>query len=271
MVRILSDVAPYMDFITRINNDPDFSDPMLRTPEEIQGNLLRAAARRDHHAFGIFDGEVLTGLFFFLILPEENYLEMLAGLSKSSSAYEEMWAWLAREYAGCLIDFVYNPNNTILHAVLAAHRAEFEREQQKMRWKREIPCHSIHQIRQYAPKYEEGYRAIHTTGGYWTAEKVIAAPDRFRILLALDRDTVVGYLDVTYTFAENEPFDLFVLPDHRRKGYAKALLAEAIARNKPRQMALLVYVDNVPAIALYESLGFEKVPGENSITAHARL
>lgn len=46
------------------------------------------------------------------------------------------------------------------------------------------------------------------------------------------------------------------------------MLAKAIELNKPHNMMVLVDADNAAAIALYESLGFVKVMGENNITAH---
>jgi len=123
----------------------------------------------------------------------------------------------------------------------------------------------------YDERYRAQYCAIHTTDCYWTAEKVIAAPDRFRIILALDGNRVVGYVDITHIFEENEPYDVFVLESHRRRGYAKAMLSRAIELNRPNAISLLVDIDNPAAVALYTSLGFEKADGENSIAAHMVL
>ena len=39
--------------------------------------------------------------------------------------------------------------------------------------------------------------------------------------VAVEDGKVVGYMDVTYTFKENEPFDLFVLEEYRRMGYGR--------------------------------------------------
>ena len=78
-------------------------------------------------------------------------------------------------------------------------------------------------------------------------------------------------MDVTYCFEENEPFDLLVLEKYRRKGYGRKMLAKALEMNHPKQMMLLVDVDNMPAIRLYESMGFETADGQNSLTAHWRI
>ena len=117
-------------------------------------------------------------------------------------------------------------------------------------------------------KYKEPYCAIHNKDMYWTGEKVVQAQDRFRTLLAIHDEKVVGYMDVTYIFEENEPVDLFVLEEYRRRGYGRKLLAKALEMNQPNAMMLLVDIDNEPAICLYASMGFAKVQGQNNLTAH---
>ena len=117
-------------------------------------------------------------------------------------------------------------------------------------------------------QHTEQYCAIHNTDMYWTGEKVVQAQDRFRTFLAIHDGKVVGYMDVTYTFKENEPFDFLVLEEYRRMGYGRKLLAKALEMNQPNGMMLLVDADNYPAIRLYESMGFAKVQGQNNLTAH---
>lgn len=271
MLKILTSVTEYLDFVGEINSDPDFSDPMLDSQEEIQCNLLDAPGKPTNQILGMFEGEMIVGLFVFLVLKEESYLEMLVGLSRSRQAYQEMLSFLKDTYRGYQVDFVYNPGNHLLHTLLLSEKTEFEAEQQKMVLKREVPFQSSRQIELYSPKYREQYIALHDADGYWTAEKVIEASDRFRILLALEEDTVVGYMDITYKYEENEPFDLFVKEEYRGRGYGKAMLARAIELNRPKGLMLLVDTDNTAAIALYQSLGFDRFPGGNNITAHTSL
>lgn len=272
MIKQLTSVEEYMDFVNIINRDPHFSEPMLTHEEQMRCNLLDAPNRPRNKLLGVFEGEELTGLFNFLVEEEESYLEMLVGLSRSLTAYKEMLAYLKEHYKGYQADFVYNPNNHLLHGLLQKEDSKFDPEMQKMVLKWDVPYQSDHQIELYSPKYREQYCAIHEDKErYWTAEKVIDAAEKFRIILAIEEDKVVGYIDITHKFEENEPYDVFVVEKYRRKGFAKAMLAKAIELNKPKGMMLLVDADDTGAIALYESMGFDKVEGQNNVTAHVVL
>ena len=78
---------------------------------------------------------------------------------------------------------------------------------------------------------------------YWTAERVLSAPERFRVFLAVEDRQLLGYLDVTYGCDINEPYDLLVRPGLPFRKYAVPLLAEAVRRNGPNRMMALVYTD----------------------------
>ena len=49
-----------------------------------------------------------------------------------------------------------------------------------------------------------------------------------------------------------------VLPEYRSRGYGEKLLSIALINNKTETMSLTVDVDNIPAINLYEKLGYKQ-------------
>lgn len=271
MIKELSNLDEYMRFVHEVNSDPHFSEPMLSNERQLQHNLFNALKNPANKVLGVFDDNIMVGLFVFLILEEESYIEMLVGLSKNEDAYVEIMQYLKGNYHGYGADFVYNPQNHLLQKKLSEANASFEAEQQKMILVDNVKYTDDKEIILYDPRYEEQYIAMHSKDVYWTAEKVINALDRFRIILAIKNDEVVGYIDITYQYDENEPYDIFVKEEYRGKGYEKAMLAKAIELNKPKGMMLLVDADKTSEIAMYESLGFVKSEKENCITAHVVL
>lgn len=269
MIQKIKSYPQCRDFVACFHDDPNFSDLMLLNEEQLQNDLIKAIEKPEKHCvLGVYQDEQMIGLFAFLVLQDEQYIEMLVGLSRKKKAYLEIFRYLEQYYPGFHADFVFNPENSLLKELLELKQAEFEPEQQKMVLG--TPNFGIDTtgVELYSKKYAQQYVAIHNKDVYWTGEKVVQAQDRFRTILAIHDGQVVGYMDVTHCFNENEPFDLFVLENYRRKGYGRKLLAKALELNQSKGMMLLVDVDNTPAIRLYESMGFAKVQGQNNLTAH---
>ena len=259
-------------FVRSFRADDPFSDPMLSNDEQIANNLIRAIEKKDNHSvIGIFKNSKMVGLFSFLVLADEQYIEMLVGLSDDEAAYTVMFSYLKEQFAMYNADFVFNPNNYLLYNALKQKSAEFDVEQQKMIYNNSYLNIDTTGIELLTQPHIPSYLKMHNADMYWTGDKVIEATDRFRTFIAIENDTVVGYLDVTYCFDENELYDLFVKVDYRRKGYGKKLLAKALEMNKPEGMTLFVDIDNEPAICLYQSVGFVKVDNQNSLVAHLRI
>ena len=81
-------------------------------------------------------------------------------------------------------------------------------------------------------------------------------------LVALENGAVVGYIGSQSVLGESDMMNVAVHPDHRRKGIAEALVNTLSADLKARDnvcLTLEVRASNVPAIALYEKLGFAQV------------
>ena len=264
MIRILSDLGPCMPFINGIKDDPVYSDPHFCTPEQQRANLFDTVGKKDYLALGVFRNDALIGLFNFMIIEAERYVEMLIGFSRAYEAYKEIADYLAANYAGFQADFVFNPQNDLIIKTLEKRCAAFDPEMQKMVLTDDPTQIDTDGIVPLSDPFKDAYIALHTTDCYWTGEKVADAPDMFNAFLAVDDGVVVGYLDITHCFEENEIYDFKVKEAYRRQGWGRKLLKKAIESNRSKEMMLFVEVDNIPALRLYESAGFRKVPGQNS-------
>ena len=81
-------------------------------------------------------------------------------------------------------------------------------------------------------------------------------------LVAMEGDALLGYVGSQTVIDESDMMNIAVHPDHRRKGIAEALIAaleEQLRQRGSKALTLEVRDSNVPAIALYEKLGFTQV------------
>ena len=81
-------------------------------------------------------------------------------------------------------------------------------------------------------------------------------------LVAVEVDTVAGYIGSQSVMGESDMMNVAVAPEYRRRGVGEALvsaLAEVLKEQGNESLALEVRASNIPAIALYEKLGFAQV------------
>jgi len=81
-------------------------------------------------------------------------------------------------------------------------------------------------------------------------------------LVALDGDTVVGYVGSQTAGWETDMMNIAVHPDHRRRGIAQILiecLIPELKKRGSRSLSLEVRASNEPAKQLYDKLGFNQV------------
>ncbi len=81
-------------------------------------------------------------------------------------------------------------------------------------------------------------------------------------LVALNDDMVVGYIGSQTVCGETDMMNVAVHPGWRRRGIGEILIDQLIVELKRRcssSLSLEVRSSNVPAIALYEKLGFRQV------------
>lgn len=264
MIKEIRSFEQYEDFIREISTDSNFKDPHFEYAER---NLYDSLNKRDTKAYIVLDGEKVVGLFVWLVIAEERYIELLIGFSKSEIAVEEMLALIESKYPNYQMDFVIHPRNTVFRNVLERKKAKFDSEQIKMIWEKEIEIHNDCDVRLLTEEFEGEYIKNHKDNVYWTADRILKAQDRFRIFIAVKEEKLIGYLDVTCAYEENEPYALFIKDAYKGKGYEQALLNMALKMNKPNKMMVLIDVDAIEEIELYKSLGFFCVEGQNSIYA----
>lgn len=81
-------------------------------------------------------------------------------------------------------------------------------------------------------------------------------------LVAVENNRVVGYVGSQTVLDGSDMMNIAVAPDVRRRGIAQALVSNLIGRLKERNsrcLILEVRVSNLPAIALYEKMGFIQI------------
>ena len=183
MVQEIDSFDAYEDLVRDVSRSPAYADPHFAFDER---NLFDALNRdTDHRKAYIvtLDGST-AGLFVWLILPGEQYAEMLVGLTKEEAAIREMLAYIEERCRGFQLDFVINPDNSLFCSVLRSKDAVFDAPQQWMIWKSETKPQP-YEVVQISSEYESQYLAVHRKDTYWTAEKVLAAKDTFRVFLAV--------------------------------------------------------------------------------------
>lgn len=213
---------------------------------------------------------IVKGLFVFIILPDDRYVEMLIGFTKVEEAFTEMLDYMENNYCGYQMDFVFNPLNTAIFGPLKLKGAIFEPEQMKMIQGGTVPNVSTNNIEQLSDKWMKQYFDLHNTDTYWTGERIVSVLDKFRVLLVTKDEQVLGYLDVQSLYDVNEIYALYIKPEALHQGYEISLLTKAIELNKPNQMMVVVDVDNKEEVELYTAAGFVKLEGQNSVTAYIK-
>lgn len=81
-------------------------------------------------------------------------------------------------------------------------------------------------------------------------------------LVALENETVVGYVGSQSVLGEADMMNLAVAPAYRKQGVGEHLvnrLVADLAEHGVYRLTLEVRVSNTPAISLYEKLGFQSL------------
>lgn len=267
MIKEIHSFDEYEGFISELASHRLYSDPHFTYSKN---NLYNSLNCKGEYAFVVLEKGITVGLFVWLILPDDRYIEMIIGFTRKEAAFTEMLAYMEKNYCRYNMDFVFNPLNTAICRPLKKRGAIFDPEQQKMILTGPTPNVSTSQVELFSEKWTKQYCDLHSTNTYWTAERILSAQDKFRVLLAIKDGQIQGYLDVQYCYDINEIYAMFIKPEAAHQGYELALLVKAIELNRPNQMMVVVDVDAKAEIELYTTAGFKRMEYQNSITAYIR-
>lgn len=98
-------------------------------------------------------------------------------------------------------------------------------------------------------------------GGAWSTDMISSQLEKrdSHCTVAVEDDRIIGFLAFEQILDEGSIVEVAVHPDYRRQGIARELIGSAIKDNSLKEIYLEVRESNIPAIRLYESLGFERV------------
>ena len=92
-------------------------------------------------------------------------------------------------------------------------------------------------------------------------------------LVCEEQGIITGYIGMYISFEEGSITNVAVSSEHRKKGYGEALVFGMKEKAKEKQVEkifLEVRVSNVPAISLYEKMGFENLGVRKSFYEHPK-
>ena len=78
-------------------------------------------------------------------------------------------------------------------------------------------------------------------------------------LVAVENGAVLGYVGSQTVLGEADMMNIAVEENSRRRGIARALVEELVRRLPAHCLTLEVRSSNMPAIGLYESMGFQQI------------
>ena len=129
--------------------------------------------------------------------------------------------------------------------------------------------------RQHIPALLELWRSAGTPAGVSDSEqglRQLLEGDAQALLVAESGGVVIGSLIAAWDGWRGNLYRLAVLPEHRRRGVARALLAEGERRLLARgalRLCAIVDGEDAGALELWRSAGYERQPQQVRLVKHA--
>ena len=261
MIQKIYSFDEYEGFISELANHPLYSDPHFSYDKN---NLYRSLKSKDRHAFVVLENGIVKGLFVFIILPDDRYVEMLIGFTKVEKVFTEMLEYMENNYCGYQMDFVFNPHNTAISRPLKSKGAIFEPEQMKMIQDGSVPNVSTNNIEQLSDKWMKQYCDLHSTDTSRLMYQRLLDDNKGNgyILTVDNKSHCIAYWDKardSELAGKAELICIHSLPNNWHKGFGSKMMDMVLSDIKSSgysEVVLWVFRDNLRARAFYEAKGF---------------
>ena len=226
---------------------------------DIYKNIDKILNHKDDFIVSINSNKNITGVGIFLNEPNEKYLECLGGFFNDETDFQLMLNHLKERYKGNHIDFVFPLENAEALKYLKNCNGDFEKPQICMElFYDKFPASNYsYKIFELSKEYYDSYLKIHNDENiYWTAKRIIEAPELFKTFIIEIEEKITGYIDVTYNKEITEIYNLYV--SDKNKEYIAALINVAVINvlNKNNKLIALVDDDDSETINIYKDFGF---------------
>ena len=91
MIQKIFSFDEYEGFVNELAKHPQYSDPHFTYDKN---NLYCSLKSKDKHAYVVLENGITKGLFVFIVLPDNRYVEMLIGFTKEEEAFYKVILFL---------------------------------------------------------------------------------------------------------------------------------------------------------------------------------
>lgn len=222
------------------------------------------------------DHNEILGVLAVIVEAKDKYLETVGGVFAKENYQEiamQFFKYLKEKYEGFHFDAAYPKENKDAISFMESIGATCIGMDLEMLLKKDDfrPSKVNKEILPLSEKYYESFCRFHDENHpdvYWTGERILSALDKFDVLIALEKDKIVGSI-VTSRFGNKKEEIYFIKTDKccDRQGYAESLLQKSTDRafqSGIKELMTMVERDNISEINLYESFGYKKVDTSNT-------
>jgi hypothetical protein len=213
-----------------------------------------------------YDDKNISAVACFTVEKEDKYLECIGGFFDCYIDFITVLEKLKTDYKSFMLDFVIRPENVLLQKWLHKKGAIFDETEYCYRIKKhnfilnEPSNLNVIELHDERSDYIQQYTQIHDDNErYWTATRVIAAPDIFKIFGLIENNKLIGYVDISCKADPAEIYDLKITNKDNYNEYCRYLLRTALTKlfdlENIKSLIVLAGESNTKDTEIYSEIG----------------